>query len=81
MLCNSVVDINFVLSNVINISNMFRIVIINNAVDITFFGFFPALISLLIASWILKLANDSNNEYVGIIREYNDIPSKPIILV
>ena len=53
----------------------------NKAFDITFFTLFPALISLLIASWILKLANDSNNEYVGIIREYNDIPSKPIILV
>lgn len=30
---------------------------------------------------MLKFANDINSEYVGVIREYSVIPSKPIFLV
>lgn len=54
---------------VIEISNIFNIVIIIIEFDITFLVLFPVLISLLIANWILKLAMDNSNEYVGIIKE------------
>ena len=48
--------------NVIVIRAIFRIVIINKELDITALGRLPELISLLIASWILKLDNVSNKE-------------------
>lgn len=39
------------------------------------------LILLLVEISILKFAIVSNNEYVGVIIEFNDIPSTPINLV
>ena len=62
MLCNRLIDIVFDRNNVIVIKAIFSIVIISNEFDITVEGFLPELISLLIASWILKLAIVSNNE-------------------
>ena len=62
-------DRNLLLSIVSSMSTIFKINIIMKEFDITFLVFFPVLISLLIASWILKLAIDNSSEYVGIIKE------------
>ena len=66
---NRLIDKNLLLSIVSSMSTIFKINIIMIEFDITFLVFFPVLISLLIASWILKLAIDNSNEYVGIIKE------------
>ena len=81
LLCNNFMDIVFDVNRANVISIIFNSVIIIIALDITFFVVFPELISLLIASWILKDDKVSSNENVGIIKEYNDIPSNDIILV
>lgn len=60
---------------------MFRINIIYVAFIITFLGGILELILLLIDTIILKFAIDISKEYVGVIKEYKDIPSKPIFLV
>lgn len=62
-------EINLLDIIVSEISKMFNIDIIMMEFDITFLVFLPELISLLIASWILKLAIDSIKEKVGIINE------------
>lgn len=62
-------EINLLDIIVSEISKMFKINIIMIEFDITFLVLFPVLISLLIASWILKLAIDNSSEYVGIINE------------
>lgn len=49
-LCNNFMDIVFEVNRANVISIIFNIVIIIIALDITFFVFFPELISLLIAS-------------------------------
>ena len=69
LLCNKLIDMNLdnIKDMVINV--IFRMVIIIKAFDITGLVLFPELISLLIASCILKLAKDKRREYVGIIIE------------
>ena len=81
LLCKRFNDMNLDNKIVIDINNVFRIVIIIRELDITFDVFFPDAISFEIEVWILNDASDSNNEYVGIIMEYRDIPSNEMILV
>lgn len=81
LLCNKLIEITLESNNDKDINMIFKMLIIIMAFEITDFDLFPELISLLIASWILKLAKDNRREYVGIIIEYIAIPSKFIILV
>lgn len=48
---------------------------------ITFLGDILELILLLIDTIILKFAKDIKREYVGVIREFKVIPSRPMFLV
>lgn len=66
---NKFMEMNLLLIIVSDIKIIFNINIIIIEFDITFLVLLPVLISLLIASWILKFAIDSNKENVGIINE------------